>query len=422
MVRAPAQILPLFISFAFVFCAHAGGEASQTDTAPSSQISVTERVVFDGDAGWEHDGVVYRLACGACVREAPNGDLLCWWLSGSGTEPATDNNVLMARSTDKGKTWSAPEVFIAAGDMAGACTAMWATSDGRLIAFAAQWPSEKEYTQWFYSRLISKDNGHTWSAPEPFVVHDTHAAIGGPIRLADGDYLFAGSFFDQRPKPLTGSVSTLLDTTTESEALAVPPAEGNPGIGPKFLAYLHGTSVYVTSNVDGTGLSEYGHIANRPLGLLEPTCVQLHDGRIVMLMRAENAGYLWRAESSDNGRTWTDAWETDIPNPTSSIQLLRLDDSRIVLLHNACGERGKMIQRDPLSIWISDDELASWSIKADVLHGGWLAYPNGIVLDGRLVFVYDRNRRQVRFVEATIPVGRGSPASKRLRDRTEIIR
>ena len=25
-------------------------------------------------------------------------------------------------------------------------------------------------------------------------------------------------------------------------------------------------------------------------------------------------------------------------------------------------------------------------------HGGWLAYPNGIVLDGRLVFVYDHNK------------------------------
>jgi len=30
----------------------------------------------------------------------------------------------------------------------------------------------------------------------------------------------------------------------------------------------------------------------------------------------------------------------------------------------------------------------------------WLAYPNGLVLrEGRFVFVYDRNRRQVCFVE-----------------------
>ena len=58
-----------------------------------------------------------------------------------------------------------------------------------------------------------------------------------------------------------------------------------------------------------------------------------------------------------------------------------------------------MSRRDPLSIWISDDELATWSIQADILHGGWLAYPCGMILDGKLVFSYDRNRRQARFVE-----------------------
>jgi len=50
-------------------------------------------------------GVTYRLACGAAVAEMPNGDLLCWWLSGSDNEPATDNNVLASRSTDMGETW-----------------------------------------------------------------------------------------------------------------------------------------------------------------------------------------------------------------------------------------------------------------------------------------------------------------------------
>jgi hypothetical protein len=61
-----------------------------------------------------------------------------------------------------------------------------------------------------------------------------------------------------------------------------------------------------------------------------------------------------------------------------------------------------MIQRDPLSLWISDDEMDSWAIKADLLHGGWLAYPAGMILDERLVFTYDRNRRQARFVEVDI--------------------
>ena len=55
-----------------------------------------------------------------------------------------------------------------------------------------------------------------------------------------------------------------------------------------------------------------------------------------------------------------------------------------------------------MSIWISDDETESWSIREDVLHGGMLAYPNGMVLDGKLVFAYDRDRRQAWFVEVEI--------------------
>ena len=101
------------------------------------RIQVHETIVFDGNKGWQHNGVTYRLACGACIAEMPNGDLLCWWLSGSDSEPATDNNVLAARSTDKGKTWSEPYILVEAGRDASALTAMHTTPDGRVIAFSA---------------------------------------------------------------------------------------------------------------------------------------------------------------------------------------------------------------------------------------------------------------------------------------------
>ena len=39
----------------------------------------------------------------------PNGELRCWWLSGSDNERSTDNNVLASRSTDRGKTWGEPQ-------------------------------------------------------------------------------------------------------------------------------------------------------------------------------------------------------------------------------------------------------------------------------------------------------------------------
>ena len=371
------------------------------DGATDSRISIREQIVFDGNRGWDHGGVTYRLACGAAIVRAPNGDLLCWWLSGSDSEPATDNNVLMARSSDSGKTWSPPSILVPASEMAAAVTCMYSTSDGRIIAFAAHWPADKRYTVWHYFRLESKDNGHTWSDPVPFTLHNNHIAIGKLLRLTTGEYLFGASFFDERPVPLTASVGALVHARTEAEALAMPAEEGGRH-DDKFWTHRHGCSVLISPDENAREFSEYGYIANRPLGLLEPSCIQLKDGRIVMLMRAELAGYLWRSESVDQGRTWSKAWQTSIPNPTSAIQLIRLADGRIALLHNACGEVGKMIRRDPLSIWISEDEMKTWSIKADVIHDGWLAYPCGMILDGKLVFSYDRNRRQACFVHVDI--------------------
>jgi hypothetical protein len=93
---------------------------------------------------------------------------------------------------------------------------------------------------------------------------------------------------------------------------------------------------------------------------------------------------------------------TKIPNPTVKPYLLRLDDGRIALIHNATGKKGEFGDRDPLSIWISADEMETWSIKEDVIRGGSLTYPNAIMLNGKVVFAYDRNRREARFVEVDL--------------------
>lgn len=386
------------------FCITVEGKVRRSKMS-NCRIQVKEHTVFDGNKGWSHNGKVYRLAVGGNLSLAPNGDILCTWLSGTDTEPAVDNCVLMARSSDSGKTWSEPLVWIPAGDMAGAGGIMqYPTDDGRLIAHGAHWPSDQHYTVWHYFRMESGDSGYTWSSPEPVKFREADdVCLGVPIRLENGEYLFPASVFQKRDRILKGPVYKLAYAADEEEALAIPEESGCEN-GDKFATHLHGCCIFKADKSVRT-FSEGGHVNNRPLGLLEPTVVKLKDGRLVMFMRAEWGGFLWRAESHDNGKTWSKAYQTDIPNPTSLPFILRLADGRIALLHNDCGGIvGKRANRDKLSLWISDDELNTWSIKAELITGGWyLSYPNAVILkDGSLVFGYDHNRREVRFVEVLI--------------------
>lgn len=368
----------------------------------SSPFKVVERVAFDGYKGFVYKNITYRLACASIITQAPNDDLLVWCITGSESEPATDNSVLMVCSTDNGKTWQDPQMFIpATSEFMVVASNIYSLSDGNMVALWAYLPPEKKYTEWHYYRMYSADSGKTWSTPQSFPIRNNSVALfeGRPLKLANGEYFFAGSFFDKRKKPLTAPIQELLKAKTEEQAAAMPGNEGKTA--GKFSTHLHGCDALISRREDAIGLKEAGAVANRPLGLLEPTCVQLKNKSIAMLMRGQFGGFLWRADSFDNGRTWTDAYKTDIPNPSSMAHLLRLPDDRILLIHNNNNIGRK---RQPLSFWLSDDEMKTWYIKSDVLYGGMLAYPHAIILkNGKVVFVYDHNRRQIRFVEITLP-------------------
>ncbi|MGB8226229.1 MAG: sialidase family protein, partial [Sedimentisphaerales bacterium] len=293
----------------------------------NSPFKVTERVIFDGYKGLVYNDRTYRLACASIITEAPNNDLLVWCITGSENEPASDNSVLIVRSADGGKTWGEPEMLVPATDkMMAVASNIYSLADRRMVALWAYLPPEKKYTEWHYYRMYSDDSGKSWSKPELFPIRNNSVALfeGRPLKLANGEYFFAGSFFDKREKPLVAPISELLKAKTEEQAAAMPAGQGKTA--GKFATHLHGCMSFTSKNEDATGLTVGGTVANRPLGLLEPTCVQLKNGSIAMLMRGQYGGFLWWADSFDNGRTWTNAYQTDIPNPSSMAHLLRLPD------------------------------------------------------------------------------------------------
>lgn len=85
----------------------------------------------------------------------------------------------------------------------------------------------------------------------------------------------------------------------------------------------------------------------------EPYWLILPDGNLVAFFRDNNrSGYLYRAFSSDNGRTWSAPVKTNFPDARSKFSGLRLKDGRYILVSNSNPEK-----RDPLTLAVSNDGL-----------------------------------------------------------------
>lgn len=100
-------------------------------------------------------------------------------------------------------------------------------------------------------------------------------------------------------------------------------------------------------------------LASQPLagfGNIQPAVLQKKDGSLVAYMR-EN-GPLDRirvAQSTDDGMSWGPVGVTELPNPGSGLDGLRLNDGQWVLIYN-----DTVKGRNRLAVSLSDDEGKSW--------------------------------------------------------------
>ncbi|RUL84216.1 sialidase family protein [Tautonia sociabilis] len=100
--------------------------------------------------------------------------------------------------------------------------------------------------------------------------------------------------------------------------------------------------------------------ASRPLlgfGNIQPTVLRRDDGSLVAYMRENGPIDRIRvAESQDGGETWGPIGETELPNPGSGIDAVRLASGRWLLVYN-----DDATSRARLAVSVSDDEGRSWS-------------------------------------------------------------
>jgi predicted neuraminidase len=135
-------------------------------------------------------------------------------------------------------------------------------------------------------------------------------------------------------------------------------------------------------------------------GVIQPTLWESSPGKIHMLLRSTR-GYIYRSDSDDYGRTWRPAYATRLPNNNSGIDLVALEDGRLVLAFNPIG--GNWGRRHPISLAWSGDGGATWERLVDLENGeGEFSYPALIADAGSLHLTYTWNRRNIVYGKIVI--------------------
>lgn len=289
------------------------------------------------------------------IARMPDGTLLSLSLTGGPKEPDDGNVVGVVRSEDNGYTWSAPEVLFAHSRRA--CWAPEMYVDGDAVCILVHtYSAESRYRELIAYQSFSYDSGKTWSQPRSLPSGLSNLVFRQRVVLRNGTWVFP--VYWQACENAWDWVKTPVE---DSLTVQWPKRSG-----------------VVISHDQGESFSLHGELKDTVL-LWENNVVELSDGKLVMLMRAERAGVLYRSESIDSGKTWSKAMPSDIPNPNSKIILLRYGE-KIILFHNPSTLQSKLdfSARKPLSMWVSHDDMATWKHKI-VLTEEPMFYPHVVV-------------------------------------------
>ena len=293
------------------------------------------------------------------IVETEPGRFMAAWFGGA-AEGKPDVAIWGARR-ESGK-WAVPYELVREPRIACYNPVLFAARDGLLWLYYKFGPSP---STWTAGRMSSRDRGRTWTPPEHLP-----AGLYGPIRakplvLKDGT-IVSGSSVESY-----GSWACWIERSTDN--------------GRTWTR--HGP---ITVPKPPTPAAE-----SRTHGIIQPVIVPMGGRRLRLFARSTTTvGRICVADSADLGRTWTQARPTELPNPNSGIDVLRLKDGRYVMIYNHT-TRG----RSPLNLALSRDAERWTALRALETEAGEFSYPAMIQsADGNLHITYTWNRKKIKYV------------------------
>ncbi|MBN1672089.1 MAG: exo-alpha-sialidase [Kiritimatiellae bacterium] len=304
-------------------------------------------------------GLIFPPAKKQChastLVQLPDGELLAAWFMGT-QERHPDVGIWLSRG--RNDRWGTPVEVAKIRYAAHWNPVLFQPGPDRVLLF---FKVGVTIPRWVTYVCESRDGGATWTQPRTLVPGDRSGGRGPvknkPIRLACGAIL----------APM--SIETLTRWT--------------PGVDRSEDEGARWERTMVPMNRK--------QVAGR--GLIQPTLWESKPGRVHMLLRS-TAHRIYRADSTDDGRTWCEAYPTEFPHNNSGLDLARhLKKPLLTLVCNPV-EKG----RSPLVVIFSTDNGRSWQDEI-VLEDtkGEFSYPAIIPIADGFAVTYTWERRSIGF-------------------------
>ncbi len=287
------------------------------------------------------------------IVECSNGDLIASWYGDVGPG---DSAVFGARKRQGYTAWSRPFVMADRPHFPDCNTAMSIDGRGRLWLF---WPTIVGGS--WESALLNYQVASDYLQPGP-PKWDRQGLI--LLRPADFSKEARGLLGNREIAPPRGAIvgpggqkAKLTDPLYQRLGWAT---RCKPTIlpGGRMVLPLYSDtfSISIMALSDDEGATWH---ASKPLigfGNIQPTVLRRNDGMLVAYMRENGAlKHIRVATSQDDGASWGPVQETELPNPGSGIDGVRLANGHWVLIYNDSTE-----SRASLAVSLSEDEGQTW--------------------------------------------------------------
>lgn len=301
------------------------------------------------------------------IVECPNGDLLLCWYHGSGERTANDVVVQGARLKRGAKDWSPVFLMADTPGLADCNPVLFIDQKERLwlfwvVVLANRW--ENSILKYRISTDYQGKGAPNWSWQDIIILQpgDTFATA---VKKAFDELVLDEPIWAEYAPPYS---RMLIEATKDARKRQ---SGWMTRIHPIILPngrillplYSDGFNFSLVAISDDDGQHWHTSLPIVGFGPTQPSIVRKKDGTLVAYMRDEgDAPYrVLMSRSKDEAVTWSNAMDTDIPNPSSSLEVITLKDGRWTMVYNDT-EDG----RYSLAVALSDDEGVSWKWKQNL--------------------------------------------------------